>query len=148
MLSLPRRSRFGARYRSFNRPVSPNRFPNPPCPLLSNGLSTSPAVLARVPICCDLPGRGDSRPPVPVSCGSNRSGVEQLGLSRRRPPSAVAVTSAESLPACFPVFPAQPCPYLAPYDLGQVLEGLAGYSGPEVLTPASQHRVQPVQQDR
>src|SRR5216683_2838181 len=41
-LSLPPRSRFGARYRSFNQPVSPNRFPNPPCPLLSNGLSTSP----------------------------------------------------------------------------------------------------------
>jgi hypothetical protein len=36
------RSRPEARCRSFGRSVSPGRFPNPPCPLLSSGLSTSP----------------------------------------------------------------------------------------------------------
>jgi hypothetical protein len=69
------RSRPEARCRSFGRSVSSGRFPNPPCPLLSNGLSTSPVRGS----CCwssrGLPGGWDRCSPVPVSGGTDRSGA-------------------------------------------------------------------------
>src|SRR5579875_415193 len=77
--AIGRLSRPGARYPDYSWPVSPDRSPNPACPLLSTGLSTVPAASGVV----EDPGTGNLAATVAIPGNRHRLQVEQLDPARR-----------------------------------------------------------------